>query len=305
VDQIRAIAWALNPHYRSVELATEFERLRATQTTCPQHGLPALPRFIAGIGQKRIEMAKAIRQWSGNQTRLVHIGPLRGSLDDIDYLITTPAHPTAPSPKVLCLAIAPSDRIRQLMSNTAGSSGGGRGGWINLFLGNPLSGKQYGALQRIRVLASHLNRIAAHTGKELLISGAPRTGPELYDALASALQCRHQLYWWGPNDPDNPWERMVRGSTDSIVTGDSISMMSQLVAARHRVLVFPWRKKRSFDEILKKVRSRGRKDAEAFRASLYRQKLAAELDGRVDFGIVTPQPDLQDQLFLRLRTFLQ
>jgi len=303
VDQLKAIAWALNPHYRMVELATEFERLRAAQTASPHRGLPALPRFIVGIGQHRVEMAKVIRQWSGNQTRLVHIGNLRGSLDDIDYLITTPAYPTAPSPKVLCLDIAPSDRIRQLMLDASPPSGAG-GGWVNVFLGNPLSGEQRGALQRIRVLASHLTRIATSTGKDLLISGSPRTGPALYDALACGLQCRHQLYRWTPNDPDNPWERMVRGSTDSVVTGDSISMLSQLVAARHRVLIFPWRK-RPLDGLLKRFRARDRKDAAAFHASLYRQKLAAELDGRGGFAMVTPQPDLQDQLFRRLRSFLK
>jgi mitochondrial fission protein ELM1 len=303
VDQLRAIAWTLNPHYRMVELATEFERLRAAHAASPHRGLPALPRFIVGIGQHRVEMATTIRQWSGNRTKLVHIGNLRGSLDEIDYLITTPAYPTAPSSKVLCLDIAPSDRIRQLMLNASPMPGPG-GGWINVFLGNPLGGEQRGALQRIVVLAGHLDRIAAQAGKDLLISGSPRTSPELYDALASALQCRHQLYRWAPNDPGNPWERMVMGSSNSIVTGDSISMLSQLVAARHRVLVFPWRK-RPFDGLLKRFRPRDRKDARAFHASLYRQSLAAELDGRADFAMVTPRADLQDQVFRRLRSFLQ
>lgn len=324
LDQVRAIAWALDPKYRCVDLCVEFERLRQRLAAFPKQGRPELPGFIVGVGRKRVEMAKVIREWSGNRTRLVHIGRLRGSLDDLDYLITTPAFPMAPSPKVLCLDLALSDRIRRLMSDAPRSpamedrrqwpsvnpNSADESRWINVFLGNPLKSEWHKAPHRLQVLARHLDRLAAFYDKDLLISGGPRTRPELYDTLGSALLSYHQIYRWRPNDPANPFELMVKGATDSIVTADSITMISQLVAAGHRVLMFPWRQKgSSLDWILDKIRGgtrkRSSKDIAAFGASLARRQLVAELDDDSDFRIVTPQHGLQEELFLRLRSFLQ
>lgn len=304
LDQVHAIAWALDPHYRCVDLHAEFGRLRAAR----EPSCRPLPRFIVGIGRKRLGIAKAIRHWSGGRTRLVHIGRLRCSIDDLDYLVTTRAYPTVPSPKILCLDIAPSDRIRRLMSGAAVSSARPR--WINVFLGNPLNGEQSAAPARLRALAYHLDRLAAQYDRDLLICGAPRTRPELYDALSAELHSPHEIYRWRPNDPANPFEAMVKGSTDSIVTADSISVISQLVAAGHRTLILPW--KRSAGTIagfVRELRSRtvGRrgKDTAAFRSALYRRGLAAELSGDADFAMVMPQAGFQDHLFQRLRSFLQ
>jgi mitochondrial fission protein ELM1 len=324
LDQVRAIAWALDPQYRCVDLWVEYERLRQGLAAFPKQGQPELPAFIVGIGRKRVEMAKAIRWWSGNRTRLVHIGRLRGSLDDLDYLITTPAFPMAPSPKVLCLDLALSDRIRHLMSGeprspvpedrrqppSAVPSSADESRWINVFLGNPLKNERHKAPQRLQVLARHLDRLASSHDKDLLISGGPRTRPELYDALGSALLSYHQIYRWHPDDPANPFELMVKGATDSVVTADSITMISQLVAAGHRVLMFPWRQKgNSLDWVLDTIRGRARKrstkDMTAFGASLARRQLVAELDEDADFRMVTPLHGLQEQLFVRLRSFLQ
>lgn len=304
LDQVRAIAWALDPLYQTIDLAAAFEGLRQGRGIS---GALALPRFIVGIGRKRIEMAKAIREWSGGRTRLVHIGRLRGPLDELDYLITTPAYPTAPSPKVLCLDIALSDRIRRLTSNGRRSAAPPR--WINVFLGNPLHGEA-AAPARLHALACHLDRLAARYDRDLLICGGPRTRPELYGMLSAALLSHHEIYRWTPDDPANPFEMMVTGAADSVATGDSISVVSQLVAAGHRTLIFPWQQKRSwlagalatFRPGAGKPRA---KDVAAFGARLSRRQLTAELDDDADFGIVTPQPGLQEELFRRLRAFLR
>ena len=317
IDQVDAIAWALDSEYRSVDLAAEFERLRRDQDA--QAGALELPRFIVGIGRKRIETAKIIRAWSRGRTRLVHVGRLRGPLSDLDYLVTTPAYPVPPSPKVLCLDIALSDRIRRLHAGRPDlalasrvssklSESGIRPNWINVFIGNPLRGEEEAAVAGLRTLAVQIDRLAAQYDKDVVISGAPRTRPELYDVLGSALTSRHHLYRWTPNDPCNPFEIMVRHSRHSIVTADSVSMISQLVAAAHRVLIFPWRARKSpFVRSLERLvgpPKHGRKDVAAFCAALYGRKLAAELEN-ADFEMVTPRPAIQDELFLRLRGFVR
>lgn len=310
LDQVKAIAWALDPRYRIVDLAEEFARLQEVRGN--SEAPPPLPRAIVGIGRHRLAMATTIRDWSGGRTRLIHIGRARGALRDLDYLVTTSAFPAPRLAKVLTLEIAPSDRIRCLMSG-AGSEApesparsaliahGIRAPWINVFIGGPLRG-DVADVMRLRKLAHHLDRLAARHGRDIVVSGAPRTPPEVYDVLGSALQSRHYLYRWRPDDPLNPFALMARAGGCSVVTADSITMISQLVAAGHRVLVFPWRHAGWLSGI---VARKPAKDVAAFRAALYRRRLAAELSGTADFSAVTPRPDIQAELFRKLRDFLR
>lgn len=311
IDQVDAIAWALDPRCRRVDLAADFARLQAADARPP--------RAIVGIGRKRIAMARAIRERSGGTTKLVHIGRDRGCLADLDCLITTPAFPAAPSPKVLTLDVALSDRIRRWSLDGASAAADGlratlsRQGigspWINVFLGNPPAGDASAHAARARILARQLDRLAAQCGSGLVISGSPRTAPELYEILAAELACRHYLYRWVAGDPGNPFDGMLSGSDRSVVTADSVTMISQLVAAGHRVLVFPWRTRgRGAIDRLRRIVMRGParrpKDLAAFSAALYARGLAAPCDAPAGFDAVTPQPDIQDRLFQRVRDFL-
>lgn len=311
IDQVDAIAWALDPRCRRVDLAAEFARLQAADARPP--------RAIVGIGRKRIAMARAIRERSGGTTKLVHIGRDRGCLADLDCLITTPAFPAAPSPKVLTLDVALSDRIRRWSLDGASAAADGlratlsRQGigspWINVFLGNPPAGDASAHAARARILARQLDRLAAQCGSDLVISGSPRTAPELYDILAAELASRHYLYRWVAGDPGNPFDGMLSGSDRSVVTADSVTMISQLVAAGHRVLVFPWRTRgRGAIDRLRRIVMRGParrpKDLAAFSAALYARGMAAPCDAPAGFDAVTPQPDIQDRLFQRVRDFL-
>lgn len=309
IDQVKAIARALDPGYRCVDLAREHARLRGD--------IPAssaqFPRAIVGIGRKRIAMATEIRAWSGGATKLVHVGRDRGSLARLDCLVTTPAYPIAASPKVLSLPIAPSERISLLLARDGDAAvrapEGIRAPWINVFLGNPLRGDAAARDRRLLALAAELDRLALASGHDLLISGSPRTAPECYDRLAEALAGRHHLYRWRPDDPHNPFETMLLGVRDSVVTADSITMISQLVAAGHRTLIFPWRVRNGHPlGMLRRLVSgpavRG-KDIAAFCAGLYGQRLAASLEDAAGFDAVHPQADLQDRLLQRLRDFLR
>lgn len=318
IDQVKAIAGALDPGYFCVDLAREHAcLLHRTQDHATRY-----PRAIVGIGRKRIAMAAEIRAWSGGTTKLIHVGRDRGNLDRLDCLITTPAFPLAASPKVLTLPIAPSERIRRLLaaaegaadrSSTALAPEGIRAPWINVFLGNPLRSDTAARDQRLVALATQLDRLALASGRDLLISGSPRTAPECYDRLSEALASRHHLYRWRPDDRRNPFETMVLGARDSVVTADSITMISQLIAAGHRALIFPWRLRSTYPvSALRRFFARqsggpvaGGKDVDAFCAGLYEERLAAPLEGTAGFDAVRPQADLQDRLFERLRDFLR
>ena len=75
----------------------------------------------------------------------------------------------------------------------------------------------------------------------------------------------------------------MKGDTDSIVAADGVTIISQLVAASHRVVMLSWRQKgSSLDWILDKIRGGARKqstkDVAAFGASLARRQFVAELD---------------------------
>jgi mitochondrial fission protein ELM1 len=323
IDQVKAIGWALDPQYRCVDLAEEHRRLQAARSAVPADDSALPPRAIVGIGRRRIEQASAIRDWSGGVTRLIHIGRDRGCLNELDHLITTPAFRTSPSPKILTLALAPSDRIRRLVTEPPGPGSRAaeadfravlaerriRPSWINVFLGNPPDGRRRAWKRPVRLLAERLDRLAARSDADLVITGSPRTDPALYDALGAALRSHHYLHRWSADDAFNPFDPMLRGSRHSVVTGDSISMISQLIEAGHRSLIFPWGESgNGMTAVMRGLspwRRKRSKNLAVFCFGLYRRKLAAPLDGVSDFAQVTPQPAILDFLFQRLREGLR
>lgn len=324
IDQVKAIGWALDPQYRCVDLADEFRRLRSTIEGARGADPALLPRAIVGIGRKRIEMATTIRAWSGGITRLVHIGRHRGCLSQIDCLVTNPAFPAPRSPKILALPIAPSDRIRRLVSEATGlqsqeadarfrsmlAERGIRSPWINVFLGDPPDFGPRTRSKRMRVLAERLDRLAEQDGRDLVISGSPRSRPEVYEEIGAFVRRRHYLYRWWPHDASNPFEAMLRGTECSVVTGDSVSMISQLIEAGQRTLIFPWTEDQlGLATLMRRLTAgrteKSRKDLAAFCFGLYRRKLAAPLDGWSGFAGVTPQPAILNMLFQRLRETLR
>ena len=150
--------------------------------------------------------------------------------------------------------------------------------------------------------------LAAQYDKDVVISGAPRTHAELYDALAATLTCRHHVYRWLPGDECNPFEIMVRHSRRSIVTSDRVSMISQLVGAAHQVLIFPWRVRTAplaafLTGLLPQLKPG--KDLAGFCSALCTRKLSAELDEGVDFERVNARPGMQDELFQKLVGFVR
>lgn len=313
LDQVRAIAWALNPDHRTVDLAAEFERWLSAGADPG-----SLPDAVVGIGRTRIATAREIRRASGGRTRMIHIGRHRGAIDDLDGLVTCPAFRSPASPKVLSLPIVLSDRIRRMGGPSAPgvppetldaiARSSVRPGWIGVFLGAPLRIRHVDvAPSRVRALADQLDRVARASDRDLVICGAPRTVPAIYDGLASRLRCRHHLWRWTANDPLNPFEAMVRNARDSVVTADSITMISQLVAAGHRVLVFPWRRNGPVDAVLRLFQDRRRRSFKSVRfcAGLYERRLAAPLDSARGFDGVDPDPLIQDRLFAQLREFFR
>ena len=86
-------------------------------------------------------------------------------------------------------------------------------------------------------LARQVARMAITAGGSVLASNTRRTGLEATDALASGLApCMHVLYRWG-EPGENPYAAMIALADVLVVTGDSVTMVSEACGGEAPVFI--------------------------------------------------------------------
>ena len=86
-------------------------------------------------------------------------------------------------------------------------------------------------------LGLHAAQLAQSAGGAVLATTSRRTGSEATDALAAGLaSSMHLLYRWGEPD-ENPYEGFIGLADAIIVTGDSVSMISEACGAEAPVFI--------------------------------------------------------------------
>lgn len=119
--------------------------------------------------------------------------------------------------------------------------------------------------------AEKLERAAGQAGS-VLVTPSRRTPPALLDATARAVSGRPSIVWRG--EGDNPYTAFLALADAIVVTGDSVNMVGEALAAGRRVHVY-------------------RPPGPAGRIDVFLRSLAAaghvtEFDGRLETGIREP-----------------
>jgi mitochondrial fission protein ELM1 len=103
---------------------------------------------------------------------------------------------------------------------------------VTLVLGGPVRGEGMEPLQ-----AAGIATEAAALGASLLVTTSRRTGSAATEAVAAALKnFPHALYPWGGSGA-NPYGAMLAMADILVVTGDSISMLSEALMTTAPILV--------------------------------------------------------------------
>src|SRR6185369_13711382 len=194
---------------------------------------PPWPSLVIGIGQRSVPVARYIKEASGGRTTIVRLGDPMVSPAYFDLVITTPQYAVRDMENVVRLPvtitnppIAPDPfeerwlesfpRPRRLMAV---------GGATSLWDLKPSA---------IRAAARTLLQAADRDGGSVIAVTSPRTSPRL------AAAARAELGSLAVVDGDFPRYTALLSAADEIyVTVDSVSMLSEAVAARKPVGLIP------------------------------------------------------------------
>ena len=201
---------------------------------------PPWPDVLISCGRRSVARALAIRKASGGQTLAVHVQDPRTRRSAFDLIVAMEHDPISAAPNVMKVATALHDLTEANIAD-AGVA------WTSRFagLGRPLIGVMIGGdvhgrpftIAAGRRLLDGVSRLRAATGGGLAITPSRRTPDAVRSLFAEAVGRDPRVFLWDLEGP-NPYRGILALSDRLVVTSDSVSMVSEAVAAPAPVEVF-------------------------------------------------------------------
>lgn len=196
---------------------------------------PPWPDIVLCAEALCVPIARKIRRWSGNRTKIVVIGRPPDATAAYDLVLTTAQYrlPSAPNVVELDLPLAleapPGEPVTSL----------------DLDPNRPVTAVLIGASSApdwldadvADAMSEALDRHARQTGGTLLIALSPRTEPAVAEVLLRHVHPPHWVLAYR-EAPDNPYWDLIRTANEIVVTSDSVSMVADAIAAGKTVYVY-------------------------------------------------------------------
>ncbi len=210
---------------------------------------PPWPDLVLSAGWRTAPLARWIRQRSAGQARLVVVGRPRAPLARFDRVLTTPQYALPLRDNVVDLP-APFIGERPL---DAGVLDGWRQRfahlpqpWIAVLVGGDSVPYRFDGAAAAR-LGREASAAARARGGSLLVATSPRTSAPATDALLAAIDAPQWSYRFGSGE-DNPYRALLALADAFVVTGESVSMLTEACMSGRPVAVFPlplWRDRKA------------------------------------------------------------
>lgn len=210
----------------------------------PRTPIPGLsapwPDLVLSSGRRCAQVAQWIKRRSAGTTRLVHVGRAQAPLSRFDLVLSTPQYGLAlhdnvvdlPAPYMKPRTLEPSQREHweQRFASLPRP-------WIAVLVGassspgflDPTAGARLGHEAAAAVKA---------LGGSILLSSSPRSSAQTIDAILSAIDIPCFCYRFDEAQ-DNPYPAFLALADRFIVTGDSLSMLTEACMTGRPVAVFP------------------------------------------------------------------
>jgi mitochondrial fission protein ELM1 len=200
---------------------------------------PPWPDLIVSCGRRSALLALEARRRAGGKPTLVHVQDPRVLTGAFD-LVVAMAHDKLDGPNVLKVTTA-------LHDVTPGRLAAAAGEWrerlsrlprplVGVILGGPSGRQAFGAAEG-RALLGKLLAMKAECGGGLAVVPSRRTPHEVLAMFVEAAK-RDPAVWTWAGDGDNPYLGVLALADRLVVTGDSVSMVSEALATPHPVEVF-------------------------------------------------------------------
>ena len=199
------------------------------------------PDLIITVGRSPANVALWVKQQSGGRSRIALVGKPSGFMEHFDLIITSAETLPAPYPNVLRINM-PLMRINQAAIDQGAKD------WQERFstLPHPLVGIMVGGPTNPFVFnRSVTDKLVEEAGRIIAEGGTPyfttsrRTPPAITDQLKRRLPKQAILYDWNDSGADNPYMGLLGLADRFVVTGDSISMMVEVIHLKKPLQILP------------------------------------------------------------------
>ena len=202
---------------------------------------PPWPELVITAGRRNEAVARWIRRQAGGETRLVHVGRPWAALDRFDLIITTPQYQLPERPNILhnslpLHAITPA-ALTQATAHWAPRLEHLPRPWIGVLMGGD-SGPFVFTPEKGARLGRLVNELATRNGGALLVTDSARTPAAAFDAFARQLQAPAWIFRWSAGAADNPYHAYLGLADILVVTGESMSMMTEASATGKPLYIF-------------------------------------------------------------------
>ena len=192
---------------------------------------PPWPDLILTVGRRPANVALWVKQQSGGQAKIVLVGKPSGCMDQFDLIVASAENRFPPRENVLPISL-PLMRIdEQAVKNGAEAWAQRLGSYPKPLIGVMVGGPTNPYVFRksvVRKMIEVANDIVAQGGTPYFTTSR-RTPPATVEQLKKELPSQAVLYEWSADAKDNPYMGLLGLADGFIVTGDSISMMVEVV----------------------------------------------------------------------------
>jgi hypothetical protein len=230
--------------YRFSELTTNllFDATRLGRVASRSDPLgPPWPDLVISSGRRSEPIARWIRRHADPPPKLVHLGRPWRDANEFDLVIATPQYAVEPQSGVLHNLLPLNGVTRARLADAAAR-------WRPQLAGLPrprvavLVGGDSELFTLDASAAARLGRDAAalvrESGGSLLVTTSARTPRRAVAALRDAIDVPAEIFEWSPDSPDNPYWGYLALADAFVVTGDSVSMLSEACATGKPVSIF-------------------------------------------------------------------
>jgi len=202
---------------------------------------PPWPDLILTIGRRPSMAALWVKVQSGGHSRVVLVGKPAGRLELFDLVIASAEAQLPPLPRVFKMTF-PLMRVAEREVAEAADA------WRARFaaLPRPLVAFLVGGPTRPFVYDERVVRRLDALAREVLAKGGTpwfttsrRTPPAFVDSLARALPASTSLFRFTPDAVENPYRALLGLADGFVVTGDSISMIVEVIRLRRPLAILP------------------------------------------------------------------
>jgi len=199
------------------------------------------PDLVITVGRSPANVALWVKQASGGHSRLVLVGKPSGHMAQFALIITSAETLPAPYPNVLRINMP-------LMAINEPAIAQGAKDWADRFapLPRPLVGIMIGGPTNPFTFNAAVTRQLIAAAEDIVqVGGTPyfttsrRTPPTLTARLKQQLPAGARLHDWNDAQADNPYHGLLALADRFIVTGDSISMMLEVVRLHKPLQILP------------------------------------------------------------------